>query len=106
MQSYPTTPWGVPIHHSGPSKTGGTRVYLPQCWGELEVELYTAPPRGVPIPQMAQAGPEGIGFLCRCAGRSWKFNHTRPPHGASLSPKTDQARPEGLGCIRRWVQKS
>ena len=62
-------------------------MYLRLCGEELEVQLYTATPRGVPIPQMAHEGPEGIAFLCRCAGRSWKFNHTRPPHGASLSPK-------------------
>ena len=34
---------------------------------------------GVPIPQAARLGPEGPGCLRRCVGRSWKFNHTRPP---------------------------
>ena len=63
----------------GPRRTGGARVSLPLCGEELEVQSYPAPLGSVPIPQTAQAGPEGRGCLRRCVGRSWKFNHTQPP---------------------------
>ena len=64
-------------------------MYLPLSVEELETQSYTAPPRGVPISQPAQAGPEGLGCIRRCVGRSLKFNQTRthtnhpyPPYDA------------------------
>ena len=36
-------------------------------------------------------------------GGSWKVKHTRPPPQGAPIPQTAQARPEGLGCIRRCV---
>ena len=51
-------------------------MYPPLCGEELEVQSYTTPPRGVPIPQTAQAGLEGLGCIRRCVGRNWKADHT------------------------------
>ena len=53
-------------------------MYLPLGGEELETQSYTAPPRGVPISQMAQAGPEGLRCIRRCVERSLKFNQTQP----------------------------
>ena len=63
-------------------------MYPPIRGWELETGTYRAPPRGLRIPKTARAGPEGLGCIPRSLGRSWRFNHTRPPlDGASLSPK-------------------
>ena len=43
-------------------------------------------PWRVPIPQAAQSGPEGLGFLCRCVGEAGRCVSSIS-HGASLSPK-------------------
>ena len=45
-------------------------MYPTLCGEELETQSYTAPPRGVPISQMAEAGPEGLGCIRRSVGRS------------------------------------
>ena len=71
-------------------------------WARLETQSFTAPPRGVPIPQTAQAGPEGIGCLRRCLRRIWKFNHTRRPTGPAYPPNDPRSTGE-LGCIRLCV---
>ena len=83
----PDHPTGRPYPPNGPGKVGGTRVYSPLCEEVLKVQTRMAPPRGVPIPQTVRVGPEGLGCIRRCVGRRRKVNHTRPPHGASLSPK-------------------
>ena len=73
---------------------------------EIETKSYTAPPQGVPIPQTAQARPEGLGCIRRYVGRSLKCNHTRPPPRAVPIPQTAQAGREGPACIRRSVGRS
>ena len=100
VQSYPTPPQGVPIPKNGPGRTGGTRVYLPLCGREGRVRSYPTPPRGVRIPQPAQAVPGGLGCMRRSVGRNWESDHTRPPHGASLSPKrpTEDRRDSGVSA--------
>ena len=70
VQSYPTPPPVRPYPPSGRGRTGGTRVYLPLCGEELKDQLYPARQGSVPIPQTAHAGPEGLGCLRRCVGRS------------------------------------
>ena len=70
VHSYPTHPTGRPYPPSGGIKTGATCVYPPLCGEELEPRSYTAPSWGVPISQTARAGPEGLGSLRRCVGRS------------------------------------
>ena len=62
-------------------------MYPPLCGEELKAQSYTARPRGVPIPETAQAGPEGLRCIRRCVGRNSKNNHTRAPPRTSLSPK-------------------
>ena len=58
-------------------------------------------PRGPPIPQMAQAGPEGLGcFRCSWGGGEGKAQVL--PRGVPI-PQASQAGPQGLGCIRRCV---
>ena len=75
----------------------------PLCGEELQVQLYPTPPRGVPIHGAAHAGPEGLGCIRRYLGRRWKFNRTRHPHGASLSPKRPKhdRRDSGV-CAAVW----
>ena len=82
---YPRYPTGRPYPASGPGRTGGTRVYPPLsriCWTLCFLVL----PRGVPIPQAAQAGPEGLGCIRLCVGASGPCGSSLC-HGASLSPK-------------------
>ena len=62
-------------------------MHPPLCPEELENQLYTAPPRGLPIPQTAQARPAGLGCVRRCARRNWKCYRTRHPSWGVLSPK-------------------
>ena len=45
-----------------------------------------APPQGVPIPQTAQAAPEGLGCICRYVGRCSRFNHIDPLTGCRYPP--------------------
>ena len=44
------------------------------------------PPRGIPIPQAAQGGPEGLRCIRRCVGVDGVCVSSYP-HGAPLSPK-------------------
>ena len=53
-----STPRGVPIPQKGPGKTGGSPVYLPLCGEELKVQSQPTYPRGLPMPETAQAGME------------------------------------------------
>ena len=81
------TPTGRPYPPNGPGSTRRTRVYLPLHGEKLEVQWYTEPPRGVPIPRAAKAGAGRLGCLRRSVGRSSRSNRTQHTHGASLSPK-------------------
>ena len=81
----PRTPTGRPYPPSGAGRTGGTRVYPPLCGGGWCACLLV-PPRGAPIPQTAQAGPEGLGCIRGCVGVDG-VRVSSYPHGASLSPK-------------------
>ena len=83
----PDPPTRRPYPRDGPGTTGETWVYVQLCGEESEVQMCMVPRRSVPIHQTAQGGPKGLGCICRCVGRGWKVNHTRPPHTASLSPK-------------------
>ena len=81
----PHSPTGRPYPPSGPSRTGGTRVYPPLCGsGQTLCVLVLA--RGIPIPQAAEAGQGGFGCIRRCVGVA---RHCVPSfsHGTSLSPK-------------------
>ena len=69
-------PRGRPYSPSGRGRTEGTRVYPPLCGEELEVQSYTAPPRGVLVAQTAKATPEGLGCIRRCVQRNWGSIHT------------------------------
>ena len=62
-------------------------MYPPLCGEVLEIHARLGPPRGVLIPQTAQAGLESLRCIHRSVGRNGKVKHTRPPHGVSLSPK-------------------
>ena len=81
----PRTPTGRHYHPSDPGRTGGTRVYPPLCGGGWCARLLV-PPRGVPIPQTAQAGPEGLGCIRPCVGVDG-VRVSSYPHRAPLSPK-------------------
>ena len=50
---------GASLSRSGPGRPGGTRVYLLLC-GSGWAHAYLVVPRGVPIHEAAQSGPEGI----------------------------------------------
>ena len=102
----PDPPTDHPYPANGQGSTGATRVCPPLCEEELEVQSYPAPPRGVPIPPTAHAGPEGLRTIRRYVGTSWKCSHTRPPPGASPSTRAAPAGPKGLGCICRSVGRS
>ena len=82
---YPPSPTGRPYSPSGPSTTEGTQVYPPLC-GNCGTLCIVVLPRGVPIPQAAQARPEGLGFIRGCVGVGGPMRTTFS-HGASLSPK-------------------
>ena len=93
---------GRPYHPNGLGRAVGTRVYPPLSgsgWTLCLLHLRG----GVPIPQAAQAGPEGLGCIHRCVGVAGPCAYLVLPRGA-LIPQTAQAGPEGLGCIRRCVR--
>ena len=94
-------PPGRPYPPYSPRKTRGTRVYPRLCGEELESQSYlTPPPHGVPIHRAASAGPEELGCIRRCVRRNCKINHTRPPHGASLSTEQrTQDRDSGVSAV-------
>ena len=85
-ESYPTPPTRRPYRRSGPPTTGGTRLYKRLCGEQLDVQTCMVPPRGIPIPQTAQAAREGLGCFRRCVLGGWKVNPARPPHGPPISP--------------------
>ena len=82
---YPRSPTGRPYPARGPGRTGGTRVTPPLCGNGWTLCILVLP-RGVPIPQGAQAGPEGLECILRCVGVAGpgvlSFSHR-----VSLSPK-------------------
>ena len=85
VQWYPT-PHGASISTERPMHNRGDSGVYATVWGAAESAIVRGTPqRGVPIPQTAQAGREGLGCICRCVGRTWRFNHTRPCI-PSLSP--------------------
>ena len=81
----PCPPTRRPYPPNGLGKTRGTRVYPPLCGGIWKVKHTRPPPRGVPIPQTAQAGPEGRKCIRRCVGGKLEIQTCMAPHGASLS---------------------
>ena len=58
--------------------------------------VYLVVPPGVPIPQAAQAGPEGLGCIRRCVGVAGSCTNLVLPRGVP-NPQAVQAAPEGLG---------
>ena len=58
---------GPPYPPNGPRRVGGTRVN-PLHGGPSRLTS-PVPPRGVPIPQTAHTGLEGLGCFRRCVGR-------------------------------------
>ena len=81
----PRTPAGRRYPPSGLGTTGGTRVSPPLCGSGWALCLLV-PPRGIPIPEMAQVGPVGLGCIRPCVGVDG-LRVSSYPHGASLSPK-------------------
>ena len=65
-------------------------MYPPLCGGELDIRSHLGPPRGVPIPQTAPAGPKGLGCIRRCVwgGGGWKKANIRPPPRGIPIPQT------------------
>ena len=63
MPNVPDPPTGHPYPPNGQGRTGRTRVYPPLCGEALQGWRYMTPPWGAPIPQTAQARPEGLGCI-------------------------------------------
>ena len=81
-------PYQASLSPKRPGQDRGDYGVSALVWGGLEVVSYMATTGCVTIPHTARAGPEGLGCIYRCGGgRGWKVVHTRPPHGAPLSPK-------------------
>ena len=76
-----------PYPPNGPRRNGGMRVSPPMCGEELETQSYTALHGVCLSPKRARARLEGLRYISHCVGRNRRFNHTRPPHGASPCPK-------------------
>ena len=97
----PCAPTGRPYPPSGLGRAGGTRVYPPLCGNGWTLCLLVLP-RGVPIPQAARAGPEGVGCIRRCVGVPGPCADVGLPRGVPI-PQAAHVGPEGLGCIRCCV---
>ena len=82
---YPRSPVGRPYPPSGPGKRGGTRVHPPLCGSGWTLCMFVLQ-RGVPIPQAAQAGLDGLGCIYQCVGTA-SLCVSSFSHGASLSSK-------------------
>ena len=70
-------------------------------WGSV-VRCLLKTPTGRPHPPAAQAGPEGLGFICRCVGMDGVWCLPITPTWRPYPPAS-QAGSEGLGCTRRCV---
>ena len=92
---------GAPLTPKRPRQDRRDSMYLRLC-GSGWTWCLLVFPRGVPIPQAAQAGPEGLGCVRRCVGVVGPCAYLGLPRGV-LIPQTAQARREGLGCICRCV---
>ena len=97
----PRSPTGRPYPPSGPGSTGGTRVYPPLCGSGWTLCMLVLP-RGVPIPQAAQARLEGPGCIRRCVGVVGPCAYLVLPRGVPIT-QAAQAGPGELGCIRPCV---
>ena len=97
----PQNPHGASLSPRGPAKTGGTWVYPPLCWGGW-CGASSKPPRGVPIPPWPRQDRRDSGV----SAAVWRWMVgclLKTPTGRPYPPVA-QARPEGIGCIRRCVR--
>ena len=71
-------------------------------WKGLRPCVHLDLPRGVHIPEMAQAKPQAPGCIRRCVGVAKWCAYVDLPRGAPI-PQEARAAPEGLRCIHRCV---
>ena len=91
VQSYRIPPGASPSTEQ-PRRDPRDQGVSAAVWGEAGSPIVHETPRGVPIPQKAHAGPEGLGCIRCFVGRSWKFNHagatTGPPYPPNSPSRT------------------
>ena len=79
----------------------GTRVYPPLCESGSPLCILVVP-RGVPIPQAAQAGPEGLGCIRRCVGVAGPYAYLVLPRGIPIPKGARQNRRDSGVSAAVW----
>ena len=97
----PRSPTGRPYRQSSLGRTGGTRVYPPLC-GSRWTLCIPRFPTGRPYPPSGPGTTGGTRVYPPLRGSGCTLCMLVLPRGVP-TPQAAQARPVGLGCIRRCV---